>query len=418
MVATGTTTQKTIDKREPTLLERAILVDWYQETLKRFLGHQEAVDAFISEIFNQARKAPKLYQCTIESTRFTIARVASLRLNPAIPNEVALIPRSLKQPDGKYAKEMTVIYGYGGLRKLAMRSPEVNDVLTAAVCVNDRFVPPPNVISLPIHVMPEGFKPRGRVIGYYAAAQLTNGNWRTWPMSVAEVETHAKRYVDNIETAPSWNKGVRPDVEDGLTPFDKMGLKTCLRMLLNGRDIPLSTEISQALEDEAVSLHVETPGERQGYDRDGKRPALTMGTGQTIEDLLGDLGGDHAGVQSTLAREREYVRVTVDEKAEEKAMVAPETQEGTQSILEASGGQKQGTEDSTLARSMAEEYLAQHVVEDTLWRQILRANINFVPFGDLLDECMQALRDVRFNHTRGNELAGIAADLGGGDGPK
>lgn len=393
MVATGITTQKTIDTHEPTLLERAILIDWYQETLKRFLGHQEAVDAFIAEIFNQARRAPKLYSCTVESTRFIIARVASLRLNPAIPNEVALVPRSLKQPDGKYANEMTVIYGYAGLRKLALRSPELQDVWTQVVCTNDVYCPPATMIDLPLHQYPKGFLPRGRVIGYYATAQLTNDNWRTCIMSVAEIETHAKRYVHDLERAPSWNKGVRPDVEDGLTPFDKMGLKTCLRMLLNGRDIPLSAEISQALEDEAVSLHVETPGERQGYDRDGKRPALTMGTGQTIEDLLDDLGGDHAGVQETLVRERQPVRVTVDSKAGKKAHGSAETQEKTESILEAPRGQKQGTKDSTL------------------WRQILEANLGGVPVGPLYDECLQALHAPDFADARGNELANIAADM-------
>lgn len=314
-----TTPPPRLQKRIETLLERALLVDWYQETLQRFLGTPEAVNAFTAEIFSQARKAPKLYVCTLDSTRFILAQVASLKLNPAIPNEVSLIARSLKQTNGKYADEMTVIYGYAGLRKLAMRSPEVVDILTAAVCANDLYVPASNAIMLPLHRLPDAFAPRGRVIGYYAAVQLSNGNWRTWPMSVTEVEAHAKRYVGDLTRAPAWSRGTRPDVEDGLTPFDKMALKTCLRMLLNGRDVPLSVEVVQALQHETVALHVETAAERQGYDpTTGHRPALGMGTGQTLEDLLGDLQGDQAAVQAALARERQPIPVDAKKDKEHR----------------------------------------------------------------------------------------------------
>ena len=69
-----------------------------------------------------------------------------------------------------------------------------------------------------------------------------------------------------------------------------------------------------------------------------------------------------------------------------------ETQEARTPILEASRGQKQGTEDLTL------------------WRQIFQANLSCVPVGNLLEECMQALDDPHFSDERGNVLANIASD--------
>ena len=314
---------KPTETRQHTALERAILADWYQETLRRFLGTQEAVDAFTAEVFTQARKAPQLYHCTIESTRFTIARVASLHLNPALPNEVFLIPRNNKQKDGTYALEMTHQYGYGGLRKLALRSPEVQDCFTEAVCANDTFVPPLTPVDLPLHRLPGAFKPRGRVIGYYAVVQLTNGHWRFWPMSVQEVQEHAKRYVPDLSRAPAWHKGVRPDVDDGLTSFDKMAMKTCLRMLLNGRDVPLSDAIQQALDDEPL-LMVPAAAEQQGYVRDGQtftRPVIAMHAEETptVDDLLRDIAGDTRETQEALADARRGGK-----KAAQTAQASPE----------------------------------------------------------------------------------------------
>lgn len=386
------TIDQSVQKRETTNLEQAILVDWYQETLQRFLGSPEAVDAFTAEMFTQARKSPKLYMCTVESTRFIIARVASLKLNPAIPNEVSLIPRNMKQANGKYADEMTVIYGYGGLRKLAMRSPEVKDIRAEDVRANDRYTPSADIVSLPAHTYPPAFMPRGRVIGYYAAVQFTSGNWKTWPMSVDEVQEHAKQYVHDMSRAPAWHKGERPDVADGLTSFDKMALKTCLRMLINGRDVPLSADVVQALQEEEVRLHVETPGERLGYDRDGNRPAITMGTGVTMDDLIEDIAGDQQSMRNTLERERQPVHVTTPKAGEKKARITQESREEPKPLT-------------------SDPEAKQEVSNDTeIWRRILRANFHAIPTGPLQDEAVKALTEKNFSHARGNELAGIASD--------
>jgi hypothetical protein len=103
------------------------------------------------------------------------------------------------------------------------------------------------------------------------------------------VVAHVQRYVR--QKGQGWESGRRPDVEDGLTTFDKMALKTCLRMLCNGRDVPLTADVHEALRIEAEETRVDTAAERQGYDRQGARPVISLSTGAPMDDLLQDVAG-------------------------------------------------------------------------------------------------------------------------------
>jgi len=303
--------------RPYTNLELVLYSKGYLHQLTDFLGSEDLTASLVAEVFNQARKTPALHRCTPGSIAHGVARVAALRLNPALPNMVYFIPRSLKQDDGKPELELTLQYGYAGLRELVMRHPAVQDCFTREVCINDRYEPPRTLTTLPLHTFPDRFLPRGRVEGYYAVIQLTNGNWRFLQMSVKEVEAHAKRYVSDLHRAPAWQKGTRPDVADGLVPFDKMALKTCLRMLCNGRDVPMTAEVSEALAGEVV---METTAQAHGSNAQSPRPAaipMTTG-GVTLDTLTGELYGDPEQMAEHLGRE---TGATTPLK---KASVAPE----------------------------------------------------------------------------------------------
>lgn len=288
-------TETAVDKkqREYTNLEKALWRPSFAKDLAHFLGTPEAAAALIAEIFNQARQVPELHNCSVDSIQLNVAKVAALRLNPALPNMVAFIPRN---------KQLTMQYGYAGLRALVMRSPEVRDCFTRAVCANDVFEPPATLTGPPIHRLPGGFQPRGPVIGYFAAVELQNGNWRWWPMSVKEIEAHVKHYI--AKPGPAWTASTRPD-EEGLTARDKMSLKTCLRMLCNGRDVPITAEVQQVLAAEAEAEREPTAAERQGYDRHGDRPAITASTGLPLDELLQDVSGvqDKAAVEVRIEQE-------------------------------------------------------------------------------------------------------------------
>ena len=270
-----------------------------RKSLSTILGTQEKAGQLVVEVLNMARRTPDLARCEPSSLTFAVIRIASLRLNPSLPNEVFIIPRRTKH-DNTWVWEATLQYGYGGLRKLILRSPDVVDCFARAVHINDTFEPPPTPVSLPLHVLPGAFAPRGRVIGYYGAVQLTCGNWRTWLMSVAEVEAHRDRYVPTDRDGvygSAWQRN-RED-QEGLTNFDKMALKTCLRMLCNPGDLSLEAEVAAAIAAEDVLLK-ETPAQLQGYSRSGQRPMPPSAVQVTpldehVEDLFGPDQGKRGG---------------------------------------------------------------------------------------------------------------------------
>jgi hypothetical protein len=206
-------------------------------------------------------------------------RLASLGLNPAIPNECWLIPRKgIAEPQ----------YGYGGLRKLVLRSAEVIDCFSREVCANDLFEAPESLIVLPLHRI-KPFVPRGRVVGYYNVLQKHNGNWLTLMMSVAEVEAHRDRYAQKDREGkygPSWSQA-RPDKE-GLTNFDKMGLKTVLRMNCNPRDVTLEAEVWAALQSDILPQRPPalTHAQHAALPQGGTGVSIDLQTGEVCEPVV------------------------------------------------------------------------------------------------------------------------------------
>ena len=145
-------------------------------------------------------------------------------------------------------------------------------------------------------------------------------------MSVAEVESHAARYAKNPggTFGQAWSKGTRPALEDGLCPFDKMALKTCLRMLCNARDITLAAEVMTALETEGSESQREPSAVAQGYDRQGQRPALSSARGETMASLSQDLSGseDKEAIQVRVTQE---TRPRSSTTTASRTATAPET---------------------------------------------------------------------------------------------
>jgi len=246
--------------------------------LKRLLGSQEVTDRFLVVALNQFRKIPQLATCTKESILDGLVRMARLGLDPSIPNEVYLVP---------YKTEASLIVGYGGLRKLVLRTPDVQDVFTQVVCQNDLYRPAESPIALPTHRLPEAFHPRGRAIGYYAAAYLRTGHWRVVAMSKAEVAGHRDRYATGAKST-FWADN-HPDKE-GLTNFDKMAMKTCLRQLCSPRYLSLDAEVSEALAAEEA-LYRPAPTALQSPARPVPVPAMPPSLSTLVEEVYGPAAG-------------------------------------------------------------------------------------------------------------------------------
>jgi phage RecT family recombinase len=271
---------------EATAIQRKTTVDeafaLAPHHLKRLLGNQEVADRFLVVALNQVRKVPALAKCSKESILDGLVRMARLNLDPAIPNDAFLVP---------YNGEATLIVGYGGLRKLVLRNADVLDVFAQVVCQNDHYRPAESPITLPTHRLPEAFQPRGRAIGYYAAALLKSGLWRVVAMSKAEVAGHRDRYSAGAKST-FWADN-HPDKE-GFSNFDKMAMKTCLRQLCSPRYLSLDADVSQALQSEEA-LYQPLPGHLMPG-----RPAPVPSLHVPIEVLVSEVSGDHAETMTAL----------------------------------------------------------------------------------------------------------------------
>jgi phage RecT family recombinase len=278
--------------------EQALFAPAFVTELARFFPSDAATQVFLMSLWNQASTNPDIYQCTPESVQYQVIRLAQLKLNPTLPNEVALIPR--------WDRDLKVMVlhadlGYVGLRELALRGGEMTDILCKEVCINDEFEPPVSIVDKPHHRLPSKMAPRGRVIGYYCAILLTNDHWRYEQMSVGEVENHVVQFCtrknqkgESYVASPAWQNGKRPKVDVGFCAFDGMALKTVLRKALSGRNVRRSVELNAYIQEAEVvedDTRRPTAAMQQGYTRLGERntslPALEQGKSLVghIEDV-------------------------------------------------------------------------------------------------------------------------------------
>jgi recombination protein RecT len=266
-----------------------------EQHIAHLLPQTEIRQRFAAVLVQQIRINPALQKCNPDSVLAAIVRMAQLHLDPAIPNECWLVP---------YKSEASFIVGYGGLRKLALRSPEVKDILVSAVHEHDTYESPNTPTELPLHRRPGSFRPRGRAIGYYAAALLRVGHWRVIEMSREEVKSHRDRYSKAAQST-FWAEG-KPD-EEGLSNFDKMALKTVLRQLCSPRHLTLTADAQTALAQEEVLYDARfRPVE--------ERPVRRVGNGhQAANDIFGGdvglIGVPHDDVEQFDTEDLERIRL-------------------------------------------------------------------------------------------------------------
>lgn len=83
-----------------------------------------------------------------------------------------------------------------------------------------------------------------KIIGYFSFYELLNGFTSLKYMSIHEIESHAKRY------SQTYKKGFGNWKDD----FEKMALKTVVKLHLNSGEAPLSIEMQKAMEFDQASM--------------------------------------------------------------------------------------------------------------------------------------------------------------------
>lgn len=177
------------------------------------------------------RKNPALARCKPASFVSAIMECGQLGLEPGLLNEASLVP---------YGDECTLVTGYKGLMKCAMRSGEINSIRVEEVKEADTFEEVLGSDPKLVHIPGKG--KRGEVTHYYAIARMKMGDpiWRV--MTREDIEEHRDQYAKGLNRKDSaWN-----------TNFDAMAKKTVIRQLC--KYLPASVELTNYFEQEKRSV--------------------------------------------------------------------------------------------------------------------------------------------------------------------
>jgi recombination protein RecT len=155
--------------------------------------HGISVPQFIQVVMSEIKKNEKLLQAFMENPSSMFASIlagAEIGLIPSdMIGEFYLIPRNLKQADGKYKMSVTPLIGYKGLVNIILRGGEVSRVHTEVVYEGDVFEPiyglEPNIIHKPNFDVP---RTSDKIRYAYAVAKMKSGEYQFCVMTRAEIE--------------------------------------------------------------------------------------------------------------------------------------------------------------------------------------------------------------------------------------
>jgi len=158
---------------------------------------------FVQVVLSEIKKNEKLLKAFMENPSSMFASIlagAEIGLIPSdMIGEFYLIPRNLKQSDGKYRMTVTPMIGYKGLHSILLRSGDVAKIHTEVVYEGDEFTPiyglEPNIIHKPNFDVP---RTADKIKYAYAVAKMKNGEYQFSVMTRAEIQA-----VQNLAKDPN-----------------------------------------------------------------------------------------------------------------------------------------------------------------------------------------------------------------------
>mgnify|MGYP003334138478 FL=1 len=148
---------------------------------------------FFQVVLSEIKKNEKLQQAFMENPSSMFASIlagAEVGLIPSdMLGEFYLIPRNLKQSDGKYRMSVTPLIGYKGLVNILLRGGDVTRIHTEVVYEGDEFTPvyglEPNIIHKPNFDVP---RTSDKIRYAYAVAKMKSGEYQFAVMTRKEIE--------------------------------------------------------------------------------------------------------------------------------------------------------------------------------------------------------------------------------------
>lgn len=206
--------------------------------LERVLPAHLSGDRMARITLTEIRKNPKLANTNPASFFGALLTAAALGLEPGVGGEAYLVP---------YKQECQLIIGYQGLVKMFWQHPLAKRLSADVVFEKDHFAFDKGLAMRLEHTPAHG--DRGRIIGYYAIAELSTGGMNFDFFT-----------PDEIKALRGGKVGTSGDIKDSANWMER---KTALKQVL--KLMPKSVELTQAVQvDETVGSLAVAEGINQG----------------------------------------------------------------------------------------------------------------------------------------------------------
>lgn len=217
----------------------------FKNQIKSALPKHMNPDRMIRIAMTEVRKTPKLQECNPISFMGAIIQCSQLGLEPGNNlGHAYLLP---------YGKECQLIIGYRGMIDLARRSGQIIKLIAQDVYENDFFEYEFGLSEKLRHIPAK--ENRGKLISFYALAQLKDGG--------NQFEVMSKQEIDSIMTQSKSSK-----FGPWQTHYTEMGKKTVIRRLF--KYLPVSIELTQAVTlDEQADRGDQNNSSLADFDLDG-----------------------------------------------------------------------------------------------------------------------------------------------------
>ena len=144
--------------------------------------HGISPSQFVQVVLSEIKKNEKLLQAFMENPSSMFASIlagAEVGLIPSdMLGEFYLIPRNMKQSDGKFRLSVTPLIGYKGLVNILLRSGDITRIHTEVVYEGDEFTPiyglEPNIVHKPNFDVP---RTANKIKYAYAVAKMKSGEY-------------------------------------------------------------------------------------------------------------------------------------------------------------------------------------------------------------------------------------------------
>jgi recombination protein RecT len=190
-----------------------------KEIIEKFVGYLESYEkkilpdllkkhkidpaTFVQVVISEIKKSEKLLEAFMDNPSSLFASIISGAEIGLIPSDMLgeffLIPRNMKQKDGKYKLTVTPLLGYKGLVNILLRSGEIVKIHAEVVYEGDEFGVEyglnPSIFHSPKLDLP---RTADKIKYVYAVAKFKNNEFQFSVMTRAEIEA-----VNNLSKFPN-----------------------------------------------------------------------------------------------------------------------------------------------------------------------------------------------------------------------